>query len=43
MNNRPSKVATKNPIPKYMIDSIMTPRAKQSPLPACKTLVISKG
>src|SRR6516225_2266546 len=23
MNNRPSKVATKNPIPKYMTDSIM--------------------
>jgi hypothetical protein len=25
MNNRPSKVATKNPIPKYMTASIMTP------------------
>jgi hypothetical protein len=25
MNNRPSKAATKNPIPKYMINSIMTP------------------
>ena len=36
MNNRPSKAATKNPIPKYMIISIMTPRAILSPLPACK-------
>ena len=28
MNNRPSKAATKNPIPKYMTDSIMTLRLK---------------
>jgi hypothetical protein len=27
MNNGPSKVATKSPIPKYLNASIMTPRA----------------
>ena len=41
MNNRPSKVATKNPIPKYMIASIMMPHGNSKSASSLQTAASS--